>query len=170
VGLALGLAVWGAAGAGAADRPGSAAPLKVSTVSFVIGHRVFTEFRDQVTVKMNEDFRVGDSDYSARVVEFQPDFTMDLKSHRIGSRSQAPNNPAVRLRVWKNGAPDDTVWAFLKMPPHFARHSMLAFRLTELTFANHAPVRAAHDSTAGDSAAEGSAARRTTAPSGGHQP
>jgi len=148
LGLVLGLVVAGAAVAGAADRPAPAAPLKVSTVSFVVGHRVFTEFRDQVTVKMNEDFRVGDSDYSARVVEFQPDFTMDLKNRRVTSRSQAPRNPAVRVRVWKSGAPDDTLWAFLNMPPHFARHSMLAFRLTEVTFANHEPVRAAEDSTA----------------------
>jgi len=155
LGLAVGLVVGGTAVAGAADRQAPAAPLKVSTVSFVIGHRVFTEFRDQVTVKMNEDFRVGDSDYSARVVEFQPDFTMDLKNRRVTSRSQAPHNPAVRVRVWKSGAPDDTLWAFLNMPPHFARNSMLAFRLTELTFANHAPVRATED---------------TTARSGGHQP
>jgi len=155
LGLAVGLVVGGAAVVGAADGPAPVAPPKVSTVSFIIGHRVFTEFRDQVTVKMNEDFRVGDSDYSARVVEFQPDFTMDLKNRRVTSRSQEPRNPAVRVRVWKKGAPDDTLWAFLKMPPHFARHSMLAFRLTELTFVNHDPVRAAEDSAA-----------RT----GGHQP
>jgi hypothetical protein len=117
-------------------------------MSFVVGHRVFTQFRDQVTVRMQETFRVGDSEYSAKVVEFQPDFTMDLETHRVGSRSSEPNNPAVRVIVWKNGAPDDTAWAFLNMPPHFARHSMLAFRLTRLTFDNHPPLEARVDSTA----------------------
>lgn len=124
-----------------------AAP-RVATVSFVIGHRVFTSFRDQVTVRMQQTFRVGDSEYSAKVVEFQPDFTMDLESHKVTSRSSEPKNPAVRVIVWKNGAPEDTAWAFLNMPPHFARHSMLAFQLTQLTFENHPPLAARRDSTA----------------------
>jgi hypothetical protein len=113
---------------------------------------VFTDFRDEVVVKMNEEFRVGDSDYSAKAVEFQPDFAMDMKTKKISSRSNAPNNPAVRIFVKKNGAPDDTSWAFLNMPPHFARHSMLAFKLERIEFENHDPVEAPKDSSAANPA------------------
>ncbi|MCE9626621.1 MAG: hypothetical protein K8R56_01745, partial [Candidatus Eisenbacteria bacterium] len=58
------------------------------------------------------------------------------------SRTLAPNNPAVRVLVWKNVAPDDTSWAFLKMPPHYGRKSMLAFQLTKVEFTNHATIEA----------------------------
>jgi hypothetical protein len=125
-----------------------AARLKVTKLKFIVGHRVFTDFHDVVTTGMRESFRVGDSEYSAKVVEFQPDFTMDLKTHKVTSRSQEPRNPAARIVVWKSGAPNDTAWAFLNMPPHFARHSMLAFRLARVEFENHAPVDAPVDTTA----------------------
>lgn len=125
-----------------------AARLKVTRLKFVVGHRVFTDFHDVVTTGMRESFRVGDSEYSAKVVEFQPDFAMDLKTHKVTSRSQQPRNPAARIIVWKSGAPNDTTWAFLNMPPHFARHSMLAFRLARVEFENHAPVEAPADTAA----------------------
>lgn len=145
--------------AAAKTAPGAKlAKLKVTNMSLTIGHRAFTDFRDRVSVKLNETFRVGDSEYSAKVVEFQPDFTMDLKSHRITSRSQDPKNPAAKLYVWKNGAPDDTSWAFLNMPPHFGRNSMLAFELTRVEFENHAAIDAPRDSA------------KITVKAGGHKP
>ena len=131
-----------------AARSAPATALRVSKVSFTIGHRVFTEFRDQVSVKLNESFRAGDTEYSAKAVEFQPDFTMDLKSRKVTSRTAEARNPAVRVIVWKNGTPQDTSWAFLNMPPHYGRNSMLAFRLTRVEFENHAAIDAPRDTTA----------------------
>ena len=116
--------------------------LRVDRCTLTVGHRVFTDFRDRITVPLHEEVVIGDSDWSAEVVEFQPDFTMDLATRKVGSRSLAPHNPAVRVIVSKGGTPQDTSWAFLKMPPHFGRKSMLAFQLTRVTFTNHAPVEA----------------------------
>lgn len=141
------LAAVTAAHAAPAAKPAAGGPLRVSSLSFLIGHRVFTDFKDRATVKMHQSFRVGDTEYSAKVVEFQPDFTMDLKSRKVTSRSPEPRNPAVRVIVWKNGTPDDTSWAFLNMPPHYGRHSMLAFRLMRVEFENHAAVDAPKDTT-----------------------
>lgn len=147
--VALAAAPLSVAAAAAPPAAAPAAPrLKVAKVSLVIGHRVFPDFRDMVSVKLHESFRVGDTEYSARAVEFQPDFTMDLKSRKVTSRSQEPRNPAVRVIVWKNGTPQDTSWAFLNMPPHYARKSMLAFRLTRVEFENHAAVDAPKDTSA----------------------
>lgn len=147
-----------AAPAAKSAAPAASAKLKVARLSMIVGNRAFPDFRDRVTVKLHESFRVGDSQYSAKVVEFQPDFAMDLKSHKIMSRSQDPNNPAVKVFVWKNGAPDDTSWAFLNMPPHYGRHSMLAFQLTRIEFENHAAVESTLDTT------------QITVKAGGHRP
>jgi len=122
--------------------PAAPDSLRVTQVTLVVGHRVFTNFRDRIVTPLGVEFVVGDSEYSAEVVEFQPDFTMDLASRKVGSRTQEPRNPAVRVLVSKNGAPNDTTWAFLKMPPHYGRRSMLAFQLTKVEFTNHDTVEA----------------------------
>jgi len=122
--------------------PAVAETLRVDRCTLTVGHRVFTDFRDRIEVPLHDEVVIGDSDWSAEVVEFQPDFTMDLATRQVTSRSLAPRNPAVRLIVSKAGVPQDTSWAFLKMPPHFGRRSMLAFQLTRVTFTNHAPVEA----------------------------
>lgn len=116
--------------------------LRVTQVTLVVGHRVFTNFRDRIVTPLDEEFQIGDSEFSGKVVEFQSDFTMDLATRQVTSRTLAPNNPAVRVLVWKNGAPEDTSWAFLKMPPHFGRKSMLAFQLTKVEFTNHVAIEA----------------------------
>lgn len=122
--------------------PAPAETLRVDRCTLTVGHRVFTDFRDRIEVPLHDEVVIGDSDWSAEVVEFQPDFTMDLATRQVASRSLAPRNPAVRVIVSKGGTPQDTSWAFLKMPPHFGRKSMLAFQLTRVTFTNHAPVEA----------------------------
>ncbi len=121
--------------------------LKVKSVTLGMGHRVYTDFYDEATVRLGEEFRVGDSDYTARVTEFIPDFAMEMKSRRVISRSNEPNNPAFHVLVRRNGVPDDTTWAFLDMPPHFAMKSMLAFKILKIEFDNHAPIAAKRDSS-----------------------
>ncbi|MEQ1831982.1 MAG: hypothetical protein ABL977_02920 [Candidatus Eisenbacteria bacterium] len=156
--LTLAAVAFAAPAAAPAAKAAPGAKLKVTNMTMVVGHRAFTDFRDRVTVKLGETFRVGDSEYSAKVVEFQPDFTMDLKTRKVTSRSQEPKNPAAKVYVWKNGAPDDTSWAFLNMPPHFGRNSMLAFELTHVEFENHAAVDAPRDTG------------KVTVKAGGHKP
>jgi hypothetical protein len=113
---------------------------RVSTVTLVIGNRVFPDFTDRQTVKLNQQFQVGDTDYSARIVQYVPDFTMDLKTGKIASRSSEPRNPAFKIIVKQKKVPQDTTWAMLNMPPHFARKSMLAFEIERIDFIGHDPV------------------------------
>ncbi len=133
--------------AAAPAAPAAGAPPKVKTVTFQVFHRVFQNFKDRVTVPLRQDFRVGDTEYTGRVIEWVPDFTMDIKTRKVTSRGTEPRNPAFRIIVRKAGLPRDTVWAFLNMPPHFAPKSQIGFMATEITFLDHAPVKAA-DSTA----------------------
>ena len=113
---------------------------RLDAVTLDIRHRVFHEFADQQRVKLNQTFVVGDTDLSARVVQYVPDFALDLKTHRIFSKSDHPENPAFKIIVWQKKVPQDTTWALLRMPPHFARKSMLAFRVVRVDFLDRPPI------------------------------
>lgn len=123
-----------------AGAPPAAAKLKLKTVELHIFHRVYPDFHDRVDAALNKEFRIGDTDYTGTIIRFVPDFTMNLKSGTITTRSQEPNNPAWRVVVRKNGVPQDTSWAFLNMAPHFGQRSLIAFLAVRATFENHAPV------------------------------
>lgn len=115
---------------------------RLSSVTFGIRHRVFHDFSDRQMVKLNQDFLLGDTDFSARVVQYVPDFQMDLYRHRVFSRTQQPNNPAFKIIVRKGKAPQDTTWAFLKSPPHFGARSYFAFQVLRIDFADRPPLAA----------------------------
>ena len=116
------------------------ARLKFQTVTLHVFHRAFENFHDQVEAKIGQEFRIGDSNYTGIVTDFVPDFMMDLKTRKVTTRGNAPNNPAVRIVVRRGGQPQDTTWAFLNMPPHFAKKSHVAFLATKVSFENHEPV------------------------------
>ncbi len=139
--LGLGAALLAASIAIAAVKPvPSHRGPRVSAVTLDIRHRVFHEFSDRQKVKLNQTFVVGDTDLTARIVQYVPDFTMDLKTQRVTSRSEQPENPAFRIIVWQKKVPQDTTWAFLNFPPHFARKSLLAFRVLRVDFVDHASI------------------------------
>lgn len=147
MGVVLAILFAHSAGLAAPAAPAAGGPPKVKTVTFLVFHRVFQNFRDRVTVPMRQDFRIGDSDYTGRVLEWVPDFTMDLKTRKVVSRGNEPKNPAFRILVRKAGAPRDTVWAFLNLPPHYAPKSQIGFMATEIQFLDRAPI-VSQDSTA----------------------
>jgi hypothetical protein len=122
-------------------------PAHLRSVTLHIFSRVFASFHDRVQALPNKEFRVGDTEYSARVVQFVPDFTLNLKIRQVASRSGEPKNPAFRIVVSKGGTPQDTLWAFFNMPPHFGSHEVLAFVATRIEFTNRPPL-ASRDSIA----------------------
>jgi hypothetical protein len=135
--MVIGVPAWPAT----ATAPAAPAAPKVKTVTFHVFHRVFQDFRQRVTTPLKQDFRLGDTDQTARVIEWVPDFTMDLKTRKITTRGTEPKNPAFRVIVRKAGVPQDTVWAFFNMPPHFAAKSLVGFMATDITFLDHAPMQ-----------------------------
>ncbi len=149
--MALGLVIVTAVplppAARAAAAPAKPGP-RLASVTLGIRHRVFQDFRDLQTVKLRKPFRIGDTDYSAVVMEYVPDFTMELKTHRVVSRSGEPNNPAFKIVVRLKGKAQDTTWAMLKMPPHFSRNSMLGFKVARIDFVGRPPLVNADTSSA----------------------
>lgn len=122
--------------------PARAADSRFQTVTFRIRHRVFHDFWDQQTVKPNQEFPLGDTEFSARVVRYVPDFQMDLATRRVFSVSDQPRNPAFQVIVRKGKVPQDTTWAFLvSSPPHFGARSYFAFQVVRVDFADRPPLR-----------------------------
>ncbi len=113
---------------------------KVAHVDLVIRHRVFANFVDVVKADLGAPFQVGDTDYKATIIQYVPDFTMDIESGRVYSRSDQPNNPAFRIAVTQKGAAMDTTWALLDMPPHFGRKSLLSFQVVRIDYTSGKPV------------------------------
>jgi len=119
--------------------PSHRAP-RLDAVVLRIRHRVFHDFQDEQRVRLNQDFVIGDTEFTGRVVRYVPDFAMDLKAHKVFSRTDYPNNPAFQIIVRKNKVPQDTTWALLHMPPHFARTSLLAFQSIRIDFRDRPPL------------------------------
>jgi hypothetical protein len=136
-----------------APPPPTGRPPKVTAVALDVRHMVFGNFHEGVITGMKDEFRIGDSDYTGRIIEFVPDWAMGLQTFRVFSRSNEPNNPGFRIVVREKGQVRDTVWAFMHMPPHFARNSMLSFKVLRIEFADHPPVPAPRaDSTSAHAA------------------
>ena len=155
---------------------------QVTSVVLATRHRVFADFFEVDSVRVKEEFPVGDTPYTARVVEFVPDFAMNLKTHKVISRSSEPRNPAFRIIVREQGVPQDTTWAFINMPPHFARKSLLAFFIVRIDFKNRPPMwagdstatrvprQAAHSDSTAPHASRPPLAGKDSTSSGAHRP
>lgn len=124
---------------GSASGAGDAAPA-FQSVTLRVGHRAFPDWFEDHRVAMHDPFQVGDSDLSAEIIRYEPDFTMMTKTRRITSRSDQPNNPAFQIVVYQGETPHDTTWAFLKMPPHFGAKSLVAFKVMRIDFKGRKPL------------------------------
>jgi hypothetical protein len=110
---------------------------QVEEVTISVSHRVFTGYHEEFRVKMGEKFQLSDTDYYAKVVEFVPDFTINLSTKKVVSRSDSLNNPAVKVIVYKGKEKIEEVWAFQKTEvPHFSPHSLLGFKLLDFKIAD----------------------------------
>lgn len=65
-------------------------------------------------VRVGRTFRIADTPYSVTVLRYEPDFVV-LGEGIYGSRSDAPRNPAIQVRV-ENGSERSTRWVFAKFP------------------------------------------------------
>ena len=135
----LGLGSLGATQAPPAKAPAAATAtqaVRMRSVRLHIFHRAFPNFHDQTDAVIGKEFPIGDTDYSGTVTQFLPDFDYDVKTHRARSKSPEPRNPAFNIVVRRKGTPTDTTWAFLNLPPHFSKQSLIAFIATEVTLTN----------------------------------
>jgi hypothetical protein len=140
VSLFLALLLWstGQADAGAPAEQDVKRGPTLESIRLRAKHRVYENFSEDHTVVMGERFPISDEAYEACAVEFLPDFAIEIQKgeKKVFSKSPEPNNPAVRLYVYRDGEVIDSVWAFPgKGAPHFSRESFIYFEILELRFA-----------------------------------
>lgn len=122
------LALLAPAGAASA----AAAPADSSLVLVVeVGSRLYPEWHEEVRVRLGETFFLGDSEFTARLRRFVPDFRIS-DTGEIGSASRELANPAARVVVYHDTTATDSSWAFLNFPPHFSPRSFFTFKLKEI--------------------------------------
>ena len=76
----------------------------------------FDSLGSAVTVPFDSAVDVASGAFRLRIERYVPDFIVDMESHEVSSRSDKPNNPAIKA-VLTNGT--DTVynnWAFARFP------------------------------------------------------
>jgi hypothetical protein len=94
------------------------------------GSRLYPDWKEQHSVRIFEGFPIGDTEFTAKVTKFIPDFRMI--DGKPTSWSLAPNNPAVRVFVYADSGAVDSSWAFQNFPPHFSPKSFFTFKLQEV--------------------------------------
>jgi len=94
-------------------------------------HRLFPKFLEIDTVKLNQQFLIGEEEYKAEVTVFNPHFIID-DSGKVYQDSDTLYNPAVRVKVIIDSAKTQESWAFFYGgSPHFRRENLLGFRLLD---------------------------------------
>ncbi|MGB2768763.1 MAG: hypothetical protein WBC88_03440 [Candidatus Zixiibacteriota bacterium] len=105
-------------------------PVQELTIS--VTHRVFSDYYEELQIRMGEKYQLSDTDYFIKAVDFVPDFAINSSTGEVASRSDSLKNPAVKLIIYKGKEKVEEVWAFQKVQaPHFSRQSMLGFKLLD---------------------------------------
>ena len=108
---------------------------QVSSVTVDIGHRMHTDFYQQILTKMNKREQVGDSDLFFEVIAFYPHFAYVDSTKEIVSLSDEPKNAAFKIRVYENDEVLEDAWAFFTInAPHFFPTSYLTFEVTNFEY------------------------------------
>ena len=127
--LHLGLAA--AASCGSAVAAAAPAPADTALVLQVeVGSRLYPTWHEQLRLRLGELFYLGDSEYSARIERFLPDFR--IIDGKFVSVTQKLANPAAHVIVYHDTTATDSTWAFLNFPPHFSPRSFFTFKLLEI--------------------------------------
>lgn len=102
---------------------------KWDAVKLLVEDKV-TKKTSEITVKLNSEYSIPNSNLKIKVGEFLPDFKMDGLT--ITSSSNEPNNPAVRVIVYENGKEIFKGWLYSKFPTiHPFQHDKYGLTLKE---------------------------------------
>ena len=93
-------------------------------------HRLFPQFVQIDTVIMNQPFYIGEEEYEARVIEFNPHLGITTKGEYL-RMSDTLYNPAVRVQATLGDIEQESWGFYVIAAPHFKRDDLLAFKLVE---------------------------------------
>lgn len=95
-----------------------------------IGSRLYPDWHEEQPLRLQQWFYLGDSEFTARIEDFVPDFRIIDK--KIVNMSRKLDNPAAHVIVYHDTTATDSTWAFLNFPPHFSPQSFFTFQLKEI--------------------------------------
>lgn len=97
------------------------------------------------TLKIGEQFSIPGTEYRVHVLRYVADFLID-EHHRIISRSNEPNNPAVNLSVHENDRLLFDVWSFPRIGvPYFPENFNYNFFLKDMSFKTFSGLQVTYD-------------------------
>ena len=132
--LTTGAGVGLAAGTGllqAEDQREPTAPDTVLAFRVEIGSPLYPNWKEEQRLHLDQLFYLGDSEFTARIRRFVPDFRIGEKGEILSVSSQL-NNPAVQVVIYHDSTATDSTWAFLNFPPHYSARSFFTFQLKEI--------------------------------------
>lgn len=94
-------------------------------------HRLFPDFQQVDTVAFDEPFLIGEEEWEARVILFNPHLGITMEGKGL-QMSDTLSNPAVRIRVEHADTLVQESWGFHYVDaPHYRRTDLLGFKLAE---------------------------------------
>jgi len=113
------------------------------TLTLLVGHRVWQDFREVHRTEMHKREPIGDTELTFEVLEFYPHFAYVDSLKEIVSLSDEPKNVAFRIAVYENDEVIQKDWAFYNMSaPHFRRDSIIWFSVVEFEYRGEVYKRA----------------------------
>ena len=99
-------------------------------------HKLYPSFLQIDTVALNQQFLIGEDEYKAEVITFNPHLGI-TDSGKILQMSDTLYNPAVRIKVVLDSGKVQKSWAFYYgSAPHFYRDHFLGFKLLDFKVSN----------------------------------
>ena len=99
-------------------------------------HRLYPDFVQVDTVKPGQPFFIGEDEYRAEVMTFNPHLGITTDGEYL-QVSDTLYNPAVRVRVVEGEEEMQQSWAFhFVSAPHYYRQELLGFKLLEFKVSN----------------------------------
>lgn len=105
--------------------------LKPNTFVVETRHRLYPEFRQVDTVGLEDPFYIGEDDWEARIITFNPHLGITQTGERL-VMSDTLYNPAIEVQVKAGDSVSQTSWGFYYVDsPHFYREDLLGFKLLD---------------------------------------
>lgn len=81
--------------------------------------RVFSEtgrFVASISAEAGSESEIAGTPYRVKILRYLPDFSMDLSTRRVISRSQEPRNPALEVELKNETGLSSAFWVFVAYP------------------------------------------------------
>lgn|GEM_PF-2194484 len=112
------------------EKPVALAPDTNWVFNLIAGSRLYPDWTEEHSVKLDQTFFLGDTPFHARVTRFLPDF--GIADGKAENWSLDMNNPAVHVIVYSDSGAVDSAWAFKNFPPHYSPKSFFTFQLKDV--------------------------------------